>query len=71
MTSNPIAETFTCPDCTTPRLAPTTAEGLGTVIAVAHDPSCPRYAAMTRAERTEITDGGAVVHILITDRPAT
>lgn len=65
---DPGREFTACPDCRTPQVAITEAEAVGVVLAVAHDPTCPAFAAMTEDERYVMVDGGVIVHLVRSDR---
>lgn len=59
---DPERKVIACDDCRTPQLALTSAEEVGNVLGIAHDPTCPAYAAMTEDERYQVLDIGVVVH---------
>lgn len=61
---DPERQLVACPDCLTPQVSLTEAEGVGSVLGIAHDESCPAYAAMTADERTVMVDDGAIVHVV-------
>jgi hypothetical protein len=57
---DPGRRVLACDDCRTPTLAT-----YDVVLSVAHDATCPAYAAMTPDERIEEIDGVTVVHVVI------